>query len=345
SMLPKSFVPARHLTIRNARLNNLKNVTADVPLACLVCVTGVSGSGKSSLITDTLLPIVTASVNRQRDVATAAADARCDGVDGMEHIQRIVSLDQSPLGRSSRSCIATLCGLWNDVRRLFTKTREARARGFTSQHFSFNSGEGRCTDCRGTGTRNIRMSFLPDAVIPCPTCHGRRFSVAVQSIRFRNRSVADILNMRVDEAAEFFAEFQKLHAVLDTFRNIGLGYLTLGQPATTFSGGEAQRAKLASELAAPSSQHTLYLLDEPTSGLHPADIGRLMRHLRQLVTSGHSVIVIEHNPDVIRSSDWLLDIGPGSAAHGGAVVFAGSFADLQKCEASETGRAMANIED
>lgn len=315
--------PARHLTIRNARLNNLKNITVDVPLDCLVCVTGVSGSGKSSLISDTLLPIVTALLNQNRDVATAAADARCDGVDGLEQIQRVVSLDQSPLGRSSRSCIATLCGVWNDVRRLFTKTREARARGFKSQHFSFNSGEGRCSDCRGTGTRSIRMSFLPDATIPCPTCHGRRFSAAVQSIRFRGRSVADILNMRVDEAAEFFAEFQKLHAVLDTFRNIGLGYLTLGQPATTFSGGEAQRAKLASELAAPTSEHTLYLLDEPTSGLHPADVGCLMRHLRQLVTSGQSVIVIEHNPDVIRCSDWILDIGPDSAANGGEVVFAG----------------------
>lgn len=313
----------RKLTIRNARLNNLKHVTVDLPLDCLVCVTGVSGSGKSSLITDTLLPIVTASVIQQRDVATAAADAQCDGVDGMEQIQRVVSLDQSPLGRSSRSCIATLCNVWDEVRRLFTKTREARARGFSSQHFSFNSGEGRCSDCRGTGTRNVRMSFLPDAVIPCPTCHGLRFSAAVRSIHFRDRSVADILNMRVDEASEFFQEFQKLHSVLDTFRGVGLGYLTLGQPATTFSGGEAQRAKLASELAAPMSQHTLYLLDEPTSGLHPADVACLMNHLRQLVSSGHSMVVIEHNPDVIRCSDWILDIGPDSADHGGEIVFAG----------------------
>jgi len=313
----------RKLTVRNARLNNLKNVTVDLPLDCLLCVTGVSGSGKSSLITDTLLPIVTAGVIPQRDVSTVAADARCDGVDGIEQIQRVVSLDQSPLGRSSRSCIATLCNVWNDVRRLFTKTREARARGFSSQHFSFNSGEGRCSDCRGSGTRNVRMSFLPDAVVPCPTCHGLRFSAAVRSIRFRDRSVADILNMRVDEASEFFREFQKLHSVLDTFRSVGLGYLTLGQPATTFSGGEAQRAKLASELAAPTAQHTLYLLDEPTSGLHPADVACLMRHLRQLVSSGHSVVVIEHNPDVIRCSDWILDIGPDSADQGGQVVFAG----------------------
>lgn len=316
---------SRRLTIRNARLNNLKNITVELPLDCLVCVTGVSGSGKSSLITDTLLPIVAAVVNRQRDAANAAADTRCDGVDGLEYIQRVVSLDQSPLGRSSRSCIATLCDVWNDVRRLFAKTRDARSRGFTSQHFSFNSGEGRCSDCRGTGTRQVRMNFLPDAVVPCPTCDGARFSATVRSIRFRERSVADILRMRIDEAADFFREFQKLHSVIETFRSVGLGYLTLGQPATTFSGGEAQRAKLAAELAAPSSQHTLYLLDEPTSGLHPADVGCLMRHLRQLVVSGHSVIVIEHNPDVVRCSDWIIDIGPDSASLGGEVVYAGPF--------------------
>ena len=315
---------SRRLTIHNARLNNLKNITVDLPLDCLVCVTGVSGSGKSSLITDTLLPIVAAVVNRQRDLATAAADARCDGVDGIEYIQRVVSLDQSPIGRSSRSCIATLCVVWNDVRRLFAKTRDARARGFTAQHFSFNSGEGRCSDCRGTGIRNVRMNFLPDAVVPCPTCHGSRFSATVRSIRFRDRSVADILKMRVDEAVDFFKEFQKLHSVIETFRSVGLGYLTLGQPATTFSGGEAQRAKLAAELAAPSSQNTLCILDEPTSGLHPADVGCLMSHLRQLVVSGHSVIVIEHNPDVIHCSDWIIDIGPDSADRGGEVVYAGA---------------------
>jgi excinuclease ABC subunit A len=318
-----STAPSRKLTIRNARLNNLKNVTVDLPLDCLVCVTGVSGSGKSSLITDTLLPIVTAGVAQNSNPANALADARCDGVDGLEHIQRIVSLDQSPIGRSSRSCIATLSGIWNDVRRLFTKTREARAQGFSSRHFSFNSGEGWCRDCRGTGTRNVRMSFLPDAIVQCPTCHGLRFSATVRSIRFRDRSVADILNMRVDEATEFFREFQKLHSVLATFQNIGLGYLTLGQPSTTFSGGEAQRAKLASELAAPTSQHTLYLLDEPTSGLHPADVACLMQHLRELVNAGHSVVVIEHNPDVVRCSDWILDIGPDSADNGGEIVYSG----------------------
>jgi len=328
------------LTIRKARLHNLQNVTVDIPLHELVCVTGVSGSGKSSLIFGTLLPVITASVLQTRNIETAAADSQCDGIEGMPQVRRVLSLDQSPLGRSSRSCIATLCGLWEEVRRLFTKTRDARAKGMKSQHFSFNSGEGRCPECRGTGTRNVRMNFLPDAVVPCPLCHGRRFSKAVSAIHFRGKSVADILQMRVDEASEFFAEFSRLHGILNTFQSVGLGYLTLGQPATTFSGGEAQRAKLASELAAPSTDHTLYVLDEPTSGLHPADVSRLMSHLRRLVEVGHSVIVIEHQLDVIRSADWLIDIGPDSAAKGGEVVYSGPPAGLVDCARSETAKAL-----
>jgi excinuclease ABC subunit A len=328
------------LRILNARLHNLRNVTVDIPLHRLVCVTGVSGSGKSSLIFGTLLPVIAAAVSQTRSVEFAAADARCDGIDGFGQIRRILPLDQSPLGRSSRSCIATLCGLWDEVRRLFTKTRDARAKGLTSKHFSFNSGEGRCPECRGTGTRNVRMNFLPDAVVPCPSCHGLRFSKAVCSILFRDKSVADILQMRVDEAAGFFAEFQRLHSILATFHSIGLGYLTLGQPATTFSGGEAQRAKLASELAAQSSDHTLYVLDEPTSGLHPADVNHLMNHLRQLVAAGHSVIVIEHHLDVIRSADWILDIGPDSATRGGEVVVSGPPGQLISCQCSHTAQAL-----
>ena len=328
------------LKIRDSRLHNLRNVTVEIPLHQMVCVTGVSGSGKSSLIFGTLLPVVTASVLQNRNVETAAADARCAGVDGLEQVRRILSLDQSPLGRSSRSCIATLCGLWDEVRRLFTKTRDARAKGLTSQSFSFNSGEGRCPECRGTGTRNVRMNFLPDATVPCPLCHGQRFSKAISAIRFRGKSVADVLQMRVDEAAQFFAEFQKLRAVLETFCSVGLGYLTLGQPATTFSGGEAQRAKLASELAAPSNEHTLYVLDEPTSGLHPADVNRLRIHLRRLIEAGHSVIVIEHQLDIIRSSDWIIDIGPDSADLGGEVVYTGPPASLKHCARSETGKVV-----
>ena len=328
------------LTILNAHLHNLRNVTVDIPLRKLVCVTGVSGSGKSSLVFGTLLPVVSAAVLRKRDVALVAADARCDGVSGVEQIQRILSLDQAPLGRSARSCIATLCGMWDEVRRLFSKIRESRARGLNAKSFSFNSGEGRCPECMGIGVRNVRMSFLPDAVVPCAVCHGLRFSKAICSIRFRNKSVADVLQMRVDEATEFFSEFSRLHAILSAFNSVGLGYVTLGQPANTFSGGEAQRAKLASELATPSNDHTLYVLDEPTSGLHPADVDRLMTHLRTLVNAGHSVIVIEHQLDVIRQADWLIDIGPDSADRGGEVVYSGPPLQIIACERSETAKSL-----
>ena len=325
------------LTIVNAHLHNLRNITVDIPLRKLVCVTGVSGSGKSSLVFGTLLPVISAAILRKRDVALVAADSRCDGVSGVEKIQRVLSLDQALLGRSARSCIATLCGMWDEVRRLFAKIRESRSRGLNAKHFSFNSGDGRCPECMGTGVRNVRMSFLPDAVVPCAVCHGLRFSKAVCSIRFRNKSVADVLQMRVDEATEFFSEFSRLHAILSTFNSVGLGYVTLGQPANTFSGGEAQRAKLASELATPSNDHTLYVLDEPTSGLHPADVDRLMTHLRALVDAGHSVIVIEHQLDVIRQADWLIDLGPDSADRGGEVVYSGPPLKITECERSETG--------
>lgn len=327
------------LTILNARLHNLRNITVDIPLRKLVCVTGVSGSGKSSLVFGTMLPIVSAAVLRKRDVAVVAADARCDGVNGLEQIQRVLSLDQTPLGRSARSCIATLCGMWDEVRRLFSKIRESRSQGLNAKHFSFNSGDGRCPECLGSGVRNVRMSFLPDAVVPCAVCHGLRFSKAICSIRFRNKSVADVLQMRVDEATDFFSEFSRLHAVLSAFNSVGLGYVTLGQPANTFSGGEAQRAKLASELATPSNDHTLYVLDEPTSGLHPADVDRLMTHLRTLVNAGHSVIVIEHHLDVIRQADWLIDIGPDSADRGGEVVYSGPPVKIIECDRSETAKS------
>ncbi|MFN9721504.1 MAG: excinuclease ABC subunit UvrA [Planctomycetota bacterium] len=328
------------LTIRNARLHNLKQVTVRIPLNLMVCVSGVSGSGKSSLIMGTLLPVLSAALNQRHTTPMIAADVRCDGIDGMDQIRRLVALDQVPAGRSSRSCIATLCGIWNEIRRLYTKTREARVNGLRSEHFSFNSGEGRCPECRGTGIRNLRMNFLPDAITPCPVCHGRRFSEAICSVQFRDKSVADILEMRVDEAVEFFCEFQSLRATLQTFKDVGLGYLTLGQPASTFSVGELQRARLASELAEPSTDHTLYILDEPTRGLHPADVRRLIDHLQQLVNRGHSVIVIEHNMDVLMSCDWVIDVGPDSADSGGTVVHSGPPQELCNSSISETARIL-----
>lgn len=313
----------RVLKIVGARCHNLKNISAEIPLNRLVAVTGVSGSGKSSLIQGTLVPYLNAVLTSGRDSLVAAADTECDCIEGVTHIQRMVSLDQTPAGRSSRSCLATLTPIWDDIRKLFAKTREARAKGFKSQAFSFNSGSGRCAECQGTGTRNVRMALLPNATIPCPVCHGSRFSQTIRSILFREKSVADILQMRVDEARDFFQEFQRLRDILQTFCQVGLGYLPLGQPTSTFSGGESQRARLAAELSIPAREHTIYILDEPTSGLHACDVQMLTSHLQQLVKLGHSVVVIEHNEEVIRMSDWVLNIGPDAADRGGELLFCG----------------------
>jgi excinuclease ABC subunit A len=314
---------SQQLTVRNARCNNLKNVTVSIPLQKLVCVTGVSGSGKSSLIIDTLLPIMAAHLNTNLDSSLAAADADCDGVDRMEHIQRVVAVDNRPLSGTRRSCIATYSKLWNDVRKIFAKTRQARARGYAGRRFSFNSGDGRCAACKGTGIRDLQMSFLPDAVVTCPECRGRRFNQATLAVRFADKNVADVLAMRVDEACDFFSEFAGLRKLLQTFQDVGLGYLTLGQSSATFSGGEAQRVRLAAELAAGRQEKTLYLLDEPTSGLHPLDVQYLNALLRSLVVSGQSVVVVEHNIDVMKASDWIIDIGPESASAGGTIVAQG----------------------
>lgn len=311
------------LVIRNANRNNLKQVNVTIPLQKLVCITGVSGSGKSSLIMETLLPIAEAHYQRDGDTNVAAADAECDGIDGLEHIQRVVAVDNSPLGRNRRSCIATYSKLWVDVRKLFAKTKDARARGFDARRFSFNTGDGRCSACKGTGLKDVKMTFLPDATVPCPDCGGQRFNRATLAVRFAGKNVADVLNMRVDEAVDFFGELGTLRKLMETFHDVGLGYLTLGQPASTFSGGEAQRVKLATELATQRLEPALFILDEPTSGLHPADVVHLNSLLRSLVTAGHSVVVVEHNVDVMKSSDWLIDIGPESGAGGGDIVAEG----------------------
>lgn len=324
------------LTIRNARHNNLQNVTVELPLRQLVCVTGVSGSGKSSLIMDTLLPIAQAHCSRTADAKVAAADAACDGIDGLDAIQRVIAVDHSPLGRNRRSCIATYCKLWTDVRKLFARTRDARARGFDGRRFSFNSGDGRCAACKGTGQKDVRMAFLPDVSVPCPECAGQRFNRATLAVRFAEKNVADVLAMRVDEAAEFFSELDSLRHLLQTFRDVGLGYLTLGQPASTFSGGEAQRVKLATELAASRSDATMFVLDEPTSGLHPADVQHLNQLLKNLVNADHSVIVVEHNVDVMLASDWLIDIGPESGPAGGQIIAQGPPRIVAESQASLT---------
>jgi len=337
-LFPEEPPPPQQLTIRNARRNNLQNVTVDIPLQKLVCIAGVSGSGKSSLIMESLLPIVAANCQRDGNVKVAAADADCDGIDGLDHIKRMVAVDNRPLGRNRRSCIATYSKLWNEVRKLMAKTRDARARGYDPRRFSFNTGDGRCAACKGTGLKDVRMSFLPDATVPCPECAGRRFNRATLAVKFAGKNVAEILELRVDEAKTFFEEIRPLRSLMETFCSVGLGYLTLGQAASTFSGGESQRVKLATELSAQRLESTLFLLDEPTSGLHPADVVHLNALLRGLVDAGHTVIVVEHNVDVMQHSDWLIDIGPESGPGGGHVVAQVTPADLPSVKDSLTGR-------
>jgi excinuclease ABC subunit A len=310
------------IRICGARLHNLKHVTAEIPLRRLTGISGVSGSGKSSLIRGTLVPWLQA-VLAGREPTLAAADADCDSIAGADSIARLVCLDQAPPGRSGRSCIATLTPLWDDIRRLLAKTRESRARGWGAQFFSFNAGGGRCSVCRGTGIRAVRMPFLANAEVLCSSCGGTRFSRAARSVRFRGKSVDELLRMRVDEARAFFSEFSRLRSILEVCCSVGLGYLQLGQSTSSFSGGENQRARIAAELALPSTEHTLYVLDEPTGGLHAFDVQRLIKHLRELVLLKHSVIVLEHHSDVLTACDWVLELGPDAAADGGQIVGAG----------------------
>lgn len=328
------------LQILGAGIHNLKRIDVEFPLRRLTAVTGVSGSGKSSLVVATLVPVLDGILKHGRDPQVASADVDCLGISGYETIQRVISLDQRAPGRSARSCLATLTPIWKEVRRLMVRTREARVLGLGTSYFSFNSGRGRCQQCLGSGVQRHRLALLPQAAVPCQACSGRRFGNEALEIRFREKNVADLLQLRVDEAREFFDSFASLSQILQVFCDIGLGYLSLGQPATTFSGGELQRIRIASELSVPSEGQTLYVLDEPTNGLHLTDIARLSRHLRGLVDQGNTVIVVEHSTEFIRTCDWVLDIGPEAAAEGGQLVFSGTPLGLQKSGVSATAFAL-----
>lgn len=372
----------RWVELVGVRTHNLQNITARFPLGLLVGVTGVSGSGKSSLVNDTLVPAIqqrldsaTTSglraaeaagtyqlkVKRGQRAAGAAEDPGADesptedesavysgerdasfaALRGGERIEKLIRIDQRPIGRGPRSCPATYSGVLDEIRKVFAATREAKQRGFGSSRFSFNASAGRCDGCQGQGLQKIEMNFLSDLFIVCPRCGGKRYNRQTLAIRFKGRSIADVLEMTIEEATEFFENFPRIHHLLASLRDIGLGYLRLGQPSTTLSGGEAQRIKLGTELARPPRGHTLYVLDEPTTGLHFEDVERLIHVLRGLVETDSTVIVIEHNLEVVRACDWLIDIGPGGGAEGGRIIGQGTPEQLAANTDSATGRFLA----
>ncbi len=334
----------RSIKLTGARLHNLQEVTAEIPLDVLTVVTGVSGSGKTSLIMQTLAPAVRRCLTvKPANAAEPTSDGYSQSFDkivGVESIERIVEIDQSPIGRTGRSNPATYAKIWDEIRKLFAKTRDARIRGYKSRRFSFNSRDGRCEECRGQGNKRIEMHFLPEMFVECASCRGARFNRPTLAIRFRGKSVADVLEMRIDEAAEFFENFPRLHKILTTFADVGLGYLCLGQSSLTLSGGEAQRVKLATELSRSSQERTLFVLDEPTVGLHPADVARLIDVLQRLIDQQHSVLVVEHQLDLIAAADWVIDIGPDGGDQGGTVVAAGAPNELVGIGVSHTGIAL-----
>ncbi|WP_066339074.1 excinuclease ABC subunit UvrA [Azohydromonas lata] len=336
------------LRVRKANLHNLQSVDVGVPLRRLVAVTGVSGSGKSTLARDVLLSNVQALVAaRGKGVSLTG----CGAVEGWLHVDRVLEVDQTPIGKTPRSCPATYIGFWDAIRKLFSQTLEAKARGYGPGRFSFNTGEGRCPACEGQGLRTIEMSFLPDVKLPCDVCHGQRFNPETLAVTWRGKSIGDVLNMAVDEAVEFFASMPGIAHPLQLLKDVGLGYLTLGQPSPTLSGGEAQRIKLVTELSkvrdevgrrGQKAPHTLYVLDEPTVGLHMSDVERLIHVLHRLVAGGHSVVVIEHDLDLIAEADWVLDLGPEGGSGGGKLVVAGPPEALVKA-GSHTGKALAPV--
>jgi excinuclease ABC subunit A len=324
--------------IHGARENNLKNIDVRLPLGKFICVTGVSGSGKSTLIDDIL----------HKKTAQLLYDARdrpgeCDGISGLENVDKVVNIDQSPIGRTPRSNPATYTGTFTPIRELFAMVPESRLRGYKPGRFSFNVRGGRCEACQGQGYIQIEMQFLPDVTVPCEVCKGKRFNREALEITFRGRNVAEVLNMTVDQALEFFEPFPRVRTKLQTLRDVGLGYIKLGQPATTLSGGEAQRVKLSTELSRRATGKTLYILDEPTTGLSFEDVNALLRVLHRLVDAGNTVVVIEHQLDVVKSADHIIDLGPLGGDRGGEIVAEGTPEEVSQVEHSFTGQYLRPV--
>jgi excinuclease ABC subunit A len=322
------------LEIERAELHNLRQVSARIPLGRLTVITGVSGSGKSTLARDVLFANLHAHAGDAQRRRRAPAWFGCKALHGVEHVARVLEVDQTPIGKTPRSCPATYVGFWDDIRKLYAGTTESRVRGYGPGRFSFNTAGGRCDACEGQGAQTIEMSFLPNVKVLCDACRGRRFNVETLAVQHRGRSIGDVLAMSVDEAVEFFAAHPRIHHALQLLQDVGLGYLTLGQQSPTLSGGEAQRIKLVTELArlrpqadprrAGTIPGTVYVLDEPTVGLHMADVEKLIRVLHRLVDAGNTVVVIEHNLDVIAEADWLIDLGPEGGSGGGRIVAQGA---------------------
>jgi len=321
------------LTVRGARENNLKNIDISVPLGTFTCVTGVSGSGKSSLVNEIIYKRLGAELNRMK-----THPGKHTAMEGLEYLDKVVGIDQSPIGRTPRSNPATYTNLFNDIRNLFAATQEAKARGYGPGRFSFNTRGGRCEACSGDGLLKIEMHFLADVYVPCEVCHGKRYNRETLEVKYKGKSIADVLDMTAEEALAFFAPVPRIAEKLRTLCDVGLGYVKLGQSSTTLSGGEAQRVKLATELSRRATGRTFYILDEPTTGLHSDDVKKLLEVLQRLVAAGNTVLVIEHNLDVIKSADWLIDLGPEGGAGGGTLVCAGTPETVAACETSYTGQ-------
>jgi len=324
------------LEIVGAREHNLQNIDVRIPLGCFVAVTGVSGSGKSTLVRDILLPVLMQKIYKSKDPA-----GKHKKIVGVEQLDKVIDMDQSPIGRTPRSNPATYTGVFDGIRKLFATTAEAKVRGYQPGRFSFNVAGGRCEACSGDGTIKIEMHFLPDVYVPCEVCKGARYNRDTLDITFKGKNIADVLDMPIEEAVGFFANQPAIARHMQTLVDVGLGYVRLGQSAPTLSGGEAQRVKLATELAKRSTGHTIYLLDEPTTGLHFEDVRRLLTVLSRLVDQGNTVLVIEHNLDVIKTADWLIDLGPEGGRGGGTVVAEGTPEQVAKAKGSHTGRFLA----
>jgi excinuclease ABC subunit A len=345
SGLRKIPVPAKRragsgksLLIRGASENNLKNIDVEIPLGVLTAVTGVSGSGKSSLVNEVLYKTLAAVKNRAH-----VRPGRCLGIDGLENVDKVICIDQSPIGRTPRSNPATYTSVFNDIRELFSSTEDAKLRGYGPGRFSFNTKGGRCEACAGDGLIKIEMHFLPDVYVPCDVCKGKRYNRETLEVRYKGKNISDVLDMTVEEALEFFRNLPKIRDKIQSLFDVGLGYVKLGQSSTTLSGGEAQRVKLATELSKRSTGATVYVLDEPTTGLHTADVQKLITILDRLADAGNTVVVIEHNLDVIKVADHIIDLGPEGGDAGGTVVFTGTPEACAECAGSATGEYLKKV--